>query len=77
MLRIVVSGLSLTKMNILLAGVTDAPLMASIEERIAHAMKTTGSPVTLTTFTMFISLLVCGILADLLVVKNFCWFTGK
>lgn len=70
------TGLSVTKAFVLLSGVTNAPIKASPEERVTYGIKATGVPTTFASASIFIALLVCGLVSDLQVLKHFCWFTG-
>ncbi|XP_033751243.1 patched domain-containing protein 3-like [Pecten maximus] len=68
-------GIGVDDMYILMSSLADAPFGASVEDRIAFTLQTSGVAITITSLTDFIAFM-AGSLSVFKSVRNFCLFTG-
>ncbi|OWF43457.1 patched domain-containing protein 3-like [Mizuhopecten yessoensis] len=68
-------GIGVDDMYILMSSLADAPFGASVEDRIAFTLQTSGVAITITSLTDFIAFM-AGTLSVFKSVRNFCFYTG-
>ena len=70
------SGIGIDDMFIMLSGLAGAQHLSSVQDKMAHTLRTSGVGITITSLTDLLAFM-AGASSSFIAVSHFCIFTGK